>query len=157
MLQFNKYSIEHGILLVLSLIFLTACSPLTSGMNAENLSEEMDHEGEMDIEEEIDHEEKGRVPNKAASIHIFSPNEGATFSEGDEVRVEVEVDQFALGEDGNHWHVYVDGVSWGMVTGGRTNEVLRGLEPGEREIEVYLTGGDHIELEEGDSINISIE
>jgi hypothetical protein len=119
-------------------------------MDGEHSPEEMNHL-------EMDHEEKNRVPNEAASIHVLSPNEGATFSEGDEVRVEVEVDQFALGEDGNHWHVYVDGVSWGMVTGGRTNEVLRGLEPGEREIEVYLAGGDHIELEEGDSINISIE
>jgi hypothetical protein len=34
---------------------------------------------------------------------------------------------------------------------------LRGIEPGEHKIEVHLAGGDHIELEDGDSITVFVD
>ena len=44
-----------------------------------------------------------------------------------------------------------------MVTGGDTDQALRGVELGEHLIETYLAGGDHIELEDGDTITIVVE
>ena len=61
-----------------------------------------------------------------------------------------------MGEDGNHWHVYVNGSSWGMVMGRNTSEIVRGLEPGEHQIEVYLSLESHEELEDGDGVTITI-
>lgn len=122
----------------------------------------MEEEGEHNDEhsmEEIEHEhDEERIPNPdGAAVSILSPADGATFAEGDEVIVEVQVDNFALGENDNHWHVYVDGTSWGMVTGGNTSQSLRGLEAGEHIVEVYIAGGDHIEFQDGDSITITVE
>lgn len=168
MLRIRKHRKVHlliAFLLILSISALAACSPSSSSTETVQPTEAMGSEaGEMEGMEGMDHEEgeheheaQDRIPNEGASIRILSPEDDTPFSEGDEVLVEVEVDQFALGENGSHWHVYVDGTSWGMVEGGRTSEALRGLEPGERKIEVFLAGGDHIELEDGDSITISIE
>jgi hypothetical protein len=106
-------------------------------------------------EEHDDEAEHGdRIPNEGAVIRIVSPADGATFAAGDEVVVAIETENFPLGE--GHWHIFVDGESWGMVEGGNTDEVLRGLEPGEREIEVVLSTAEHVELEEGDHITIHI-
>ena len=140
-----------------------ACSSSTPEAENEMESgemEEMEHEeGDEHTEEEHqeEHKDQERVANDGSTIVITSPDTGAAFGTGEEVTVEVEVEQFALGEDGNHWHVYVDGTSWGMVVGGRTTETLRGLESGLHKVEVYLTGGDHIELQDGDTIDITVE
>ncbi|MCI0649478.1 MAG: DUF6130 family protein, partial [Chloroflexi bacterium] len=101
------------------------------------------------------HEE--RIPNDGAVIRIVSPADGATFAEGEEVTVEVEVEQFVLGQDGNHWHIHVDGESWSNIEGEDTSDVLRSLEPGEHEIEVILANGEHQDLEEGDTVTIVVE
>ena len=102
-------------------------------------------------------EDGERIPNDGATIHILSPADDSTFSEGDEIPIAVEVTDFLLDDEGSHWHVYIDGTSWGMVLGGRTEEALRGVESGQHKIEVYLAGGDHIELADGDSITITVE
>ena len=151
-----------NILIVLSLTALAACASSVANDNEEDATNEIEHEEdghETDEHEEDEHENESadRVPNEGASIRVLAPESGSFFEEGDEVVVEVEVSGFALGQDGNHWHIYVDGTSWGMVVGGRTTEALRGLEHGERIIEVYLTRGDHVELQVGDSITVTIE
>jgi hypothetical protein len=164
MLPTGKSSTRYliiGFVLMISIVFLVACSSSSTDADDEATTEEMEHEeseheSEHD-EEESEHDEEERIPNDGSSIRILDPTDGATFAEGDEVLIEVNVSDFALGEDGNHWHIYVDGTSGAMVVGGRTTEALRGLEPGERKIEVYLTGGDHVELEDGDSITIMVE
>jgi hypothetical protein len=123
---------------------------LEEGALEEDTLEEGEHE-------EGEHEEGSRIPNDGATIHIVDPVDGSAFSVDDDIVIEVEVLGFDLAVEGNHWHVYVDGISYGMVTGGDTDKVLRGLEPGERLVEVYIAGGDHIEFEDGDKITITVE
>ena len=72
------------------------------------------------------------------------------------VIVEVEVDNFDLTESENHWHVYVDGKTWGMIKGGDTIYVLQGVDAGGHEISVYLATGTHEELEDGSSVTVEM-
>lgn len=124
----------------------------------EETEHEEDNHEEVEHEEiEHEHEESGRIPNDGAAIHVLEPADGSAFSSGDDIVVEVEVLGFDLAAEGNHWHVYVDGTSHGMVTGGDTDKVLRGLETGDRLIEVFIAGGDHIEFEDGDKITITVQ
>ena len=99
-----------------------------------------------------------RLPNDGASIHLHSPLDGAIFEPGDEVQIEIAYDNFELGEDGNHWHVYVDGKSAQMIMGKMTMATLSNLEPGRHEVSAYLSvGSAHDELEEGDTVTILIK
>jgi hypothetical protein len=88
---------------------------------------------------------------------LISPADSTSVKADDEFTVEVEVEEFALGEEGNHWHIFVDDSSYVMVMGASTQWTVRGLEPGEHEISVYLSNGAHEQLEEGDSISIMVE
>lgn len=155
--------------LLLAMLLAVACTPSTEEGNAANeaqpTEEEVEHDEEMPHDEEAEHSDEHeheedqsheRVPNNGAAIHILSPVDGATFNAGDEVTVEIEVENFTLGE-GNHWHIYVDGSSWGMVMGENTDDTLRGLETGEHEISVYLSIDTHEELADGDAITIVVE
>ncbi len=156
-------------LLCAALLFAACSGGGSEPANNDETMEEMDdedmdhgdgdHEDEHEDEHEHEHgDEHSRIPNEGgATITILSPEEGATFSNLDQVLVEVEVENFELGEDDNHWHVYVDGVSFGMVSGGNTDQALPGLEPGEREISVFLANGSHEEFEDGDSVTIVVE
>lgn len=142
-------------------LFLVACSSTGDTEPAaedetmdDSTMEEMDHD-----HEDHDHEdEHARIPNEGgATITITSPEDGATFGTLDQVLVEVAVENFTLGENDNHWHVYVDGVSYGMVMGGNTDQALPGLEPGEHEISVFMSLGTHGEYEDGASVTIVVE
>lgn len=152
-------------------IFLAACSssggdePAANDATMEDMDhsdmEDMDHSDTEDMDhsdmEDMDHEHS-RIPNEGgATITITSPEDGATFSTLDQVLVEVQVENFTLGENDNHWHVYVDDVSYGMVMGGNTDQALPGLEPGEHVISVYMSLGTHEEYEDGDSVTILVE
>jgi hypothetical protein len=113
-----------------------------------------DHEHESS---DAAHEHGDRIPNEGtASIRIVSLSEGDMFSEGEDIVVEVEVTDFELGQDGRHWHVYVDGESFGMVVGGKLFQILSGLEVGQHEVSAYLANGDHEEFQDGDVITITI-
>lgn len=171
----NNFRNQLRFLLVVAFIFgglfLAACSSSggTEPAASDETMGEMDNEADMNNEdmgnmdhEDMDHEhedEHNRIPNEnGATITITSPEDGATFNVLDQVIVEVDVKNFALGENDDHWHVYVDDVSFGMVLGGNTDQALAGLEPGEHEISVYLSlGSTHEEYEDGDSITITIE
>lgn len=147
-----------SLLLILVLAFMAACTATPASDGSES---DVDQEG-VEHNEDAGHDEGGshveeRIPNDGAVIRIVSPADGATFAQGDEVVVEVETDNFVLGEEGNHWEVYVNDTSWGSVEGGNTDEVLRGLEPGEHEISVFLSLGSHEQLQEGDRITITVE
>jgi hypothetical protein len=97
-----------------------------------------------------------RIPNNGAVVHIVAPAAGETFAQGDQIVVEIETENFVLGEDGNHWHLYVNGESWGMIMGANNTEVVRGLTPGEHEISVYLSIYTHEDLEDGDAVTVII-
>lgn len=177
--MFNQKNSKRNTLLSLfmALLLLTAvaCSSAGSEPAAEDnndangsieemdAGEEMDHDEEMDHNEDMDHEHDedhaaNRIPNPGgAAIRITSPADGDEFAEGSQIIVDVEVDNFSLGEDGSHWHVYVDGTSFGMVVGGNTDQPLNGVDPGEHEVSVYLANGDHEEFEEGDSITVVVK
>ncbi|MEZ4595068.1 MAG: hypothetical protein R3D55_28590 [Chloroflexota bacterium] len=147
------------LILLLAGLFLAACTSTGDSESAAD-DETMENMDEMDHDhEDHDHEdEHDRIPNEGgATITITSPAEGATFSTLDQVLVEVDVANFTLGENDNHWHVYVDGVSYGMVMGGNTDQALPGLEPGEHEISVFMSLGTHEEYEDGDSVTIVVE
>lgn len=121
----------------------------------EHEDDEMEHDMEH-VEDEHDHAGMERIPNDGATIQITAPEDGAVI-QGEEFEVSIDVQNFALDDDGSHWHVYVDGTSWGMVIGGDTSYVLHGVEPGEHVVETYLALGTHEELEQGDTINITVE
>lgn len=136
------------IVLLFAGLILAACSS-----TAENESME-----EMDMDDMTHSEQPERIPNEGgATITITSPEEGATFSTLEQVLIDVEVENFVLGEDGNHWHVYVDGTSFGMVMGGNTDQALPGLAPGEHEVSVFMSVGTHEEYENGDAVTIIVE
>lgn len=163
--------------LLFTALFLAACSsaggtePAADEETMEEM-EDMDHEDMEDMDhedmenmdhedmEDMDHEhedEHNRIPNEGgATISIISPEDGTTFGTLDQVLIEVEVENFELGVNDNHWHVYVDGVSFGMVMGGNTDQALPGLEPGEHEVSVFLSIGTHEEYEDGDSVTIIV-
>ena len=145
----NKNSLIRFWLVLMMLVaglFLAACSSSEDSMENMDGMEEMDHAETPD-----------RIPNEGgASITITSPQAGDTFNTLDQVIVEVEVENFELGGN-NHWHVYVDGTSYGMVMGGNTDQALPGLEPGEHEISVFLSIETHEEYEDGDSVMIVVE
>lgn len=150
--------------LVFVFTFVAACSSSTGegedqpGMD-NGMSEEMDQQGTEHEGEHVDDEGADviRVPNQGATIRLLSPADGTTFKAGEEVVVEIEVENITLGDSGSHWHIYVDGSSWGMIMGNNMNEVVRGLEPGAHEIAVYLSLETHEELEDGDSVRITVE
>ncbi len=145
-----------GLAIIMALGFASACASSAEEADAEEVEHE-EETHEEDEHEDSDHEEGSRIPNDGGTIHIVDPVNGSAFSVDDDIVVEVEVLGFDLSLEGNHWHVYVDGTSYGTVTGGDTDKVLRGLEPGELLVEVYIAGGDHIEFEDGDKITITVE
>ncbi len=175
----SQWRIWLMVALLLAGLFLVACASTddTDPSADDSTMENMDHESmnedemenmnhdEMDTDhedmEDMDHEhldEHNRIPNEGdATITILAPEEGATFSTLDQVLVEVAIENFELGVDGSHWHVYVDDVSFGMVMGGNTDQALPGLEPGEHEVSVYLALGTHEEYADGDSVTIIVE
>ena len=168
------------LLLLIAGMLLAACSsaggtePAADDENMESMDDEemedmehddemegMEHDDDMEHEGDDDHEhgdDVERIPNEGgATITILSPEDGATFSTLDQIIVDVEVENFELGVDGSHWHVYVDGTSFGMVMGGNTDQPLPGLESGEHEISVFLAIGTHEEYQDGDSVTVVVE
>jgi uncharacterized protein involved in copper resistance len=122
--------------------------------------EDTDHDEDMDHEDEHEHEGEGgqaTIPNDGAVIRLVSPADNAAINASDEFLVEVEVENFPLGEDGNHWHIEIDDVTYVMVVGQNKQWSVRGLEPGEHEISVYLSNGAHEQLKDGDNITITVE
>jgi hypothetical protein len=156
-----KYFSGRFALCFFLVLALTAVAACTASSSTEESSEPgtVQEEATEHIEEGDEHEHEEdtvRVPNEGAVIRIVSPADGATFTTADDIVVEVETENFTLGE-GNHWELYVDDSRWSSVEGGATSEVIRGLEPGEHTIAVYLATGEHEELEEGATITITVE
>jgi len=156
----KQQSLKKAMLVLFVLVFAatfasgcnaSAADPTTTDEHA------MEHDMESTMAPDMEHEHSDeRVPNNGAVIRVVSPEDGASFAHGEDIVVEVEIENFELNVDGSHWHVYVDGVSFGMVVGDTTTQVLRNLEPGEHLIQAYLAGGDHIELEDPGMVTITV-
>lgn len=142
------------LLLVALALVAAACSASNNTNHNNDVNSEHNHT-EENAEHEHD-EDAEMVPNNGAIITLLSPADGATFTTDDEIKVEVEVENFSLGQDGNHWHINVGDTEYAMVVGENTSDVIRGLEPGEYTITVRLANGDHQDLEEGDTATITI-
>ena len=162
-----------GVAFLLMALVLSACGSSVAEPAADDTMDGMDHEsmdemdhGDMegmdhDAMDEMDHEHSddeaaNRIPNEGNSIEILSPADGATFANGEDIFVEVAFENFAYGEDGNHWHIYLNDVSYGMVVGLNASETVRGVEPGEYELLVVMANGDHVEYEDGAMIHITV-
>ncbi len=163
MMKKKKFQFWLVVALLVGGLLLAACSSTGGSEPAadDETMEEMNQDDMEDMEnmEDMDHDdmEENRIPNQdGATITITSPNDGDTANTLDQIIVEVDVANFELGVDGSHWHVYVDGTSFGMVMGGNTDQALPGLDPGEHEISVYLAIGTHEEFEDGSSVTIIV-
>lgn len=101
-------------------------------------------------------------------IRILSPQDGALINSSS-VEVRVEIQDFTLDPDHvgganepgfGHWHLYLDGIYQGFVTGTEGfDATLTELEPGPHEIRVELANNDHSPLpfaEASDVVNITI-
>jgi hypothetical protein len=106
---------------------------------------------------ESESEEQARVPNNGAVIRIVSPADGVVCPAGMDIEVCVELEHFALGQDGNHWHISIDGQPWDMIMTDSLKEKLRGLAAGEHKIEVFLADGEHRDLEQGDAVRVVVK
>ncbi len=167
----TKNVMKQLFIVLTAFLLLVACTSSGTEEDAshdheEGSNGEMEHmeEGEemegMENDEDMDHEHDDdhgdRIPNEDDSkITIISPESGA-MSDGNVV-IEVEIENFELANEGSHWHVYVDGVSYGMVMGQNFDQPLNGLEPGHHTIEAYLANGDHQEFQDGASVEIMVE
>ena len=87
---------------------------------------------------------------------IVSPQDRAVFASESEVKIEIETESFTLGDEGQHWHLYVDDQPGRMIMGKINDAVLRDLEPGQHEISAYLSNGSHQDLEEGAAVTIMV-
>ncbi len=145
--RYKKVLPGVAILLILIAFAIVGCQPQATPTE----QSEGDHAGG-----EHDETPPQRIPNEGAVIQIISPVDGATFQQGVDIVVEVEVENFDLTVEGAHWHLYLDGSVYAQVLEGPTKEVIRGLEPGEHLIEVYLGLPTHEELEDGDSVTITV-
>lgn len=147
--SFKKLTLVTVIFL-LAAFSLAACQPAATEAPAEEHTMEHDHEHDSGSD-------TARVPNNGAVVRLVSPADGSTFKPGEDIVVEIEVENFDLNAEGNHWHFYVDGSVFTMVEQGATKTVVHGLEAGEHEFSVYLGLPSHEELEEGAIAMITIE
>ncbi len=136
---------------------LTVNATLSNGQVAE-------HEFKVAVAEKMsinlgadgNHARPEQIPNDGAVIHILSPQEGAVFEAGDDVSVEIEPENFTLGVDGNHWHLYVNNKPGVMILGKMNEAVLRNLDPGQYQISTHLSVGSHKDLEEAAVVTITV-
>ena len=65
----------------------------------------------------------------------------------------IDTENFELGVDDNHWHVYVNGESFGMVMGTNTDQVIRNL--GQHELpDNWLKHGNPWEIDRPEQANL---
>jgi hypothetical protein len=100
-----------------------------------------------------DHDHGDRIPANGAAVTIVAPQDGDVLDR-DNVIVRVETTNWPLGEEGHHWHLYVNGKEQGMSQGNSPSLQARDLQPGDNLIEVTLSNELHQELDTTDQITI---
>ena len=73
------------------------------------------------------------------------------------VLVKVQTTNLALGTNGAHFHLYVDGSVQGMSEGSSNSIMAHDLTPGDHELQVVLANGLHQELNATDQIKINVQ
>ncbi len=79
------------------------------------------------------------------AVRIVSPQDGDVLNDSS-VIVQVETTNWLLGEDGRHFHLYVNDQEQGMSQGNNSLVQVRDLQPGDNSLEVVLSDGQHQEL-----------
>jgi hypothetical protein len=103
-----------------------------------------------------DHEHGERIDANGAAVKIIAPQHNAVLDR-DNVIVRVETTNWPLGEEGHHWHLYVNGKEQGMSQGNAPALQARDLQPGDNLIEVTLSNELHQELNATDMIAVRYE
>ena len=94
-----------------------------------------------------------RIDARGASVKIMAPKDGEALNRP-LVIVRVETTNWPLGEEGHHWHLYVNGKEQGMSQGNSPALQARDLQPGENIIEAVLSNELHQELNATDKITV---
>ena len=102
------------------------------------------------------HAQGNRIEAGDALVKIVSPQDGDVLK-SNSVIVRVETLNWPLGEEGHHWHLYVNGAEQGMSQGNSPALQARDLRPGENTIEAVLSNDLHQELNATDMIVVRYE
>ncbi|HTP08634.1 MAG TPA: hypothetical protein VMP08_10310 [Anaerolineae bacterium] len=102
------------------------------------------------------HAQGNRIEAGDALVKIVSPQDGDVIKNNSFI-VRVETLNWPLGEQGHHWHLYVNGAEQGMSQGNSPALQARDLQPGENTIEVVLSNELHQELNATDTISVRYE
>ena len=103
-----------------------------------------------------EHDHGDRIDANGASVKIIAPAHN-TVLDRDTIIVRVETTNWPLGEEGHHWHLYVNGKEQGMSQGNAPALQARDLQPGDNVIEVTLSNELHQELNTTDMITVRYE
>jgi len=77
----------------------------------------------------------------APVIRIIAPGEGEVVY-GEQLAITVETENFEINEDGNHWHIWVDGQLIVMLYG---PTAVINVAPGTHEICAIMSDGNHVD------------
>jgi len=102
------------------------------------------------------HDHGDRIDANGAAVTIVAPQDGEVLNQP-LVIVRVETTNWPLGEEGHHWHLYVNGKEQGMSQGNSPALQARDLQPGENTFEVTLSNELHQELDATDKITVRYE
>jgi hypothetical protein len=102
------------------------------------------------------HDHGDRIDANGAAVKIAAPQDGEVLDRP-LVIVRVETTNWPLGEEGHHWHLYVNGQEQGMSQGNSPALQARDLQPGENTFEVTLSNELHQELDATDKITVRYE
>ena len=101
------------------------------------------------------HDQSERIAANGAAVKIVAPQAGAVLHDSNAI-VRVETVNWPLGEEGRHWHLYVNGKNQGMSQGNSPALQARDLLPGENMIEVVLSNQLHQELDATDKVTVQV-
>lgn len=85
------------------------------------------------------------IDGKEITLKILAPKDDATVPVG-MVKIQTSLDGATLGENGSHLHFYVDDNLALMGQAGQTSADVEIKEPGEHEIKVTYSDGEHMDL-----------
>jgi hypothetical protein len=147
--MFRKLSI------VLVILMLATFALAGSAQADSTPTPEPDHM-HMESTPEADHDHGERIDANGAAVKIIAPQHNAVLDR-DTVIVRVETTNWPLGEEGHHWHLYVNGKEQGMSQGNSPALQARDLQPGDNIIEAVLSNDLHQELNATDMIAVRYE